>query len=166
MIKREELSNPKSCLSRADDDEMVFVLLARDAAAPDTVEYWAKRRIELGKNKWDDEQIIDAQTCAREMRGEAVRDYDWEAACLHIVMCNVQNCHRCKMIQRHIELTRGAEVHSRDVPRIDGSVLNFHECFYPVGPNTTYSEINLAMDALRVLATQSQERNSDGNSKQ
>lgn len=33
MIKRDEVSNPNSCLNRAKDDEMVFVLLARDEAA-------------------------------------------------------------------------------------------------------------------------------------
>lgn len=35
VIKSEELSNPASCMNRALPDEMTFVLLARDAAAPD-----------------------------------------------------------------------------------------------------------------------------------
>ena len=34
MIKKKELSDPNSCMSKARDDEMTFVLLGRDAAAP------------------------------------------------------------------------------------------------------------------------------------
>jgi len=34
MRKRDELSNHKSCINRAREDEMVFVLLGRDPAAP------------------------------------------------------------------------------------------------------------------------------------
>jgi hypothetical protein len=33
MIKSKELSDPQSCMSRARDDEMTFVLLARDLCA-------------------------------------------------------------------------------------------------------------------------------------
>jgi len=34
MRKSDELKNPKSCMSRAKDDEMTFVLLGRDIVAP------------------------------------------------------------------------------------------------------------------------------------
>lgn len=64
MLKQQEVSNPKSCLSRARDDEYVFVLLARDVAAADTIRYWIQRRIELGKNKADDPQILEAASAA------------------------------------------------------------------------------------------------------
>ena len=64
MIKRDEVSNPNSCLNRAKDDEMVFVLLARDEAAAYAIGQWAKKRIELGKNTPDDAQIVEAMTCA------------------------------------------------------------------------------------------------------
>lgn len=37
MIKSRELSDPNSCMSRAKDDEMTFVLLGRDAAAPQAI---------------------------------------------------------------------------------------------------------------------------------
>ncbi len=67
MIKREELTNPSSCMSRAKDEEMTFVLLERDDAAPSTIRYWISRRISLGKNNPSDPQIIDAEQCAREM---------------------------------------------------------------------------------------------------
>jgi hypothetical protein len=78
MIKREELTNPKSCMSRAKDDEMTFVLLARDEAAPYAIREWAKMRVHLGKNTWEDQQIDEALKCAvimqhsREAKAEAV----------------------------------------------------------------------------------------------
>jgi hypothetical protein len=67
VIKKEELSNPDSCMSRAKDDEMTFVLLARDAAAPSTIRVWCEHRIGLGKNVWNDPQILEALKCADEM---------------------------------------------------------------------------------------------------
>jgi hypothetical protein len=41
MIKCDELSNPKSCINRAADDEPVFVLRAHDPCAPEIVREWA-----------------------------------------------------------------------------------------------------------------------------
>ena len=67
MIKSEELTNPKSCMSRARDDEMTFVLLGRDAAAPVAIRAWCDERIRLGKNTKDDAQIIEAYACATRM---------------------------------------------------------------------------------------------------
>ena len=64
MIKLFELSNPRSCMNRARDEEMTFVLLARDEAAPKTVRDWVQRRIKMGKNKPDDPQILEAIQCA------------------------------------------------------------------------------------------------------
>lgn len=60
MLKRQELTDPKSCMSRAADDEMTFVLLGRDAAAAATVRFWVERRVELGKNLPTDAQIVEA----------------------------------------------------------------------------------------------------------
>ena len=74
MIKREELSNPASCMSRARDDEMTFVLLGRDAAAPAAIRAWVDQRILLGKNKLDDAQIVEALACARKIE----RETDWQ----------------------------------------------------------------------------------------
>ena len=68
MIKREELTNPRSCMSRARDDEMTFVLLGRDAAAPAAIRAWVDERIRLGKNTPEDPQIIEAINCAEQMR--------------------------------------------------------------------------------------------------
>jgi hypothetical protein len=67
VIKREELTNPASCMSRARDDEMVFVLLARDAAAPYAIRSWVQERIRLGKNQPGDPQIEEALSCAARM---------------------------------------------------------------------------------------------------
>jgi len=71
MIKRTELTHPNSCLNRARDDEMVFVLIGRDKAAPAAIREWIKQRIKLGKNKLDDAQIQEAEHCARTMEMEA-----------------------------------------------------------------------------------------------
>lgn len=60
-------SNPASCMSRARDDEMTFVLLGRDVAAPTAIRAWAAERVRLKKNSKDDEQIQEALACALEM---------------------------------------------------------------------------------------------------
>lgn len=64
MIKFHELTNPKSCLNKAQPTEMLFVLLARDPAAPATIRAWADERVKLGKNQPDDRQIREALACA------------------------------------------------------------------------------------------------------
>lgn len=60
MRKGHELSDPNSCLNKAQDDELLFVLLARDASSPVAVRSWVQDRIARGKNKWDDPQILEA----------------------------------------------------------------------------------------------------------
>lgn len=73
MIKSRELNDPNSCMNRAHDTEMTFVLLGRDAAAPYAIRAWARERVGLGKNRWDDPQITEAFECCREMeRAQAV----------------------------------------------------------------------------------------------
>lgn len=72
MKKSEELTNPNSCMSRAADGEMTFVLLAHDVAAPDTIRDWVARRIKLGKNQRGDAQISEAFDCAREMEHQRI----------------------------------------------------------------------------------------------
>ena len=70
MRKSEELARSDSCLNKAKDDEMLFVLLGRDAAAADTVEFWCDKRIELGLNHWSDEQIMEARRWVMTVREE------------------------------------------------------------------------------------------------
>src|SRR5262245_17562937 len=73
MLKRDELSHPSSCLSRARDDEMIFVLLGRDPAAAATIRFWIQERIRLGKNRPSDPQIVGAEECAWAMeRGRTI----------------------------------------------------------------------------------------------
>lgn len=67
MLKMEELKNPQSCMSRAKPEEMTFVLLARDPAAPDAIRHWVHERIRLGKNQPTDPQIQEALGCAKTM---------------------------------------------------------------------------------------------------
>lgn len=70
MRKRDELNNPAGCMFRAFDDEMTFVLLGRDKAAPVAIRAWIVERIRLGKNQTDDAQIIEAENCACIMEAE------------------------------------------------------------------------------------------------
>lgn len=61
MRKAQELSDPSSCMSRAKDDEMTFVLLGRDIAATAAVRTWISERLRLRKNRSDDAQIQEAE---------------------------------------------------------------------------------------------------------
>lgn len=67
MIKIEELNNPNSCINKAKNDEMVFVLLGRDIAAPAAIQEWINQRIFSGKNSSQDEQIKEAYNAKYKM---------------------------------------------------------------------------------------------------
>lgn len=73
MKKCDELSNPKSCLSKARNDERIFVLLERDEAAPAAVEAWATERVRIGKSREDDQEITEAKNWAHEVRRDNPR---------------------------------------------------------------------------------------------
>ncbi len=70
MRKKDELSREHTCMQHAHAEEMVFVLLSRDAAAPVAVRAWVAERLRLGKNVETDAQIVDAIECARVMEAE------------------------------------------------------------------------------------------------
>lgn len=70
MRKRDELTSPKSCLNKAKDDELIFVLLARDVAAPSVIRKWVVERMRLGKNHASDPQIVEALASADAMERE------------------------------------------------------------------------------------------------
>lgn len=74
MRKKHETFDSNSCLNRAKDDEILFVLLGRDKTAPATIRFWCGQRILSGKNKQDDPQIVDALKCARLMETENESD--------------------------------------------------------------------------------------------
>jgi hypothetical protein len=61
MRKRDELTDPRSCLNRARADELLFILLGRDRAAPVAVRAWIEERIRSGKNTRADAQIVEAE---------------------------------------------------------------------------------------------------------
>jgi hypothetical protein len=60
MLKKDELTEPNSCLNKAHDNEMLFVILERDPAAADTVRYWMQKRIELGLDTNDSPKLLTA----------------------------------------------------------------------------------------------------------
>lgn len=64
MLKARELSDPSSCMSRAKSNEMTFVLLGRDIAAPWTIRFWVVLRLLFRKNRYRDPQIVEALACA------------------------------------------------------------------------------------------------------
>ena len=72
MIKRDEIEDTNSCLNKAHDGERLFVLLARDPAAPIAIRAWVAERLRLGKNTREDAQIAEALDCADRMDRERV----------------------------------------------------------------------------------------------
>lgn len=73
MRKKDELSKEHTCMQHAHPNEMVFVLLSRDAAAPVAIRAWVDERLRLGKNTIGDPQIVEALTCAQTMEIEGRR---------------------------------------------------------------------------------------------
>jgi hypothetical protein len=70
MLKKEESALANSCWNRANHNEMVFVLLGRDAAAPVAIRAWAAERIRIGKNIATDTQILEALATADHIEGK------------------------------------------------------------------------------------------------
>ncbi len=60
MLKRDELEIATSCFNKARDNELIFVLLGRDVAAPAAIAEWIKTRILLKKNVVGDRQLSEA----------------------------------------------------------------------------------------------------------
>ena len=70
MLKRDEIEDANSCFNKAHSGERLFVLLARDPAAPVAIRAWIAERIRLGKNAPGDEQIREAFESATFMEFE------------------------------------------------------------------------------------------------
>lgn len=70
MRKERELI--EGCMAKAGPEEMTFVLLGRDPAAPMAILDWVRHRIAIGKNQPDDSQIIEALQCAETMMKERI----------------------------------------------------------------------------------------------
>lgn len=80
MRKRDELSRDTTCMRHAHPNEMVFVLLSRDAAAPVAIRAWVAERLRIGKNVVTDPQIVEALACADTME---VEGRQWVGAATH-----------------------------------------------------------------------------------
>lgn len=76
MQKQHEVTSADSCMGRALDDEMTFVLLARDAAAPVAIRGWIAERIRLGKSRPGDPEVVEAEAiaCTMEQTRHVVRE--------------------------------------------------------------------------------------------
>ena len=70
MRKQFEQNDKTSCLNRALNNEMLFVLRGHDICAPETILDWCARRILRGKNKLEDKQIQEALEAANIMERE------------------------------------------------------------------------------------------------
>lgn len=70
MKKSDEITLSRSCFNRAGIHERIFVLLARDVAAPVAIRAWVEERLRLGKNKLGDPQVLEALNCADLMEQE------------------------------------------------------------------------------------------------
>ena len=70
MRKSQELTDSSSCMSKARDDEMTFVLLGRDPAAPFAILAWRSERLRLGLNTVDDPKMMEALECVSTMEKE------------------------------------------------------------------------------------------------
>jgi len=81
MRKKDELSLEHTCMQHAHPEEMVFVLLGRDPAAPRAIRAWATDRILLGKNAWADTQIVEAMECAATMEREGRKWVEGDSPC-------------------------------------------------------------------------------------
>lgn len=70
MRKTEEMIVENSCWNKAKFNERLFILMSRDEAAPSTIRFWIRQRIELGLNKSGDEKLVEAERCAELMENE------------------------------------------------------------------------------------------------
>lgn len=70
MRKSAEQFDINSCLNRAGDNEMLFVLRGHDVCAPYAIRAWVQMRVTMGKNKWTDPAIQEALDCALLMERE------------------------------------------------------------------------------------------------
>jgi hypothetical protein len=62
--KKDELSDPNSCFNKAGDDDMLFILLGKDHAAPAAVLAWIEERVRIERNLPDDPKLTEARQWA------------------------------------------------------------------------------------------------------
>lgn len=95
MIKKMEKADGRSCWNKAGEDELVFVLLARDPAAPAAIQAWIEERVRLRKNKPGDQQLRDAERAA-----DVMADYSKQVAAGRspCIVCGFHNAQVCQTI--------------------------------------------------------------------
>lgn len=64
MKKMDEIATTNSCLNKAHNDEMIFVLRAKDPAAPIAIRAWIAERMRLGMDDFSGEKLNNAHQCA------------------------------------------------------------------------------------------------------
>lgn len=70
MRKRDEMAEPDSCLNKARNDEILFVLRSDDPAAPATIRAWVELRVAMKMNNRGDAKILSALSDAVAMEVE------------------------------------------------------------------------------------------------
>jgi hypothetical protein len=70
MRKPEEMADPSSCLNKASDEEILFVLRSKDPAMVPAIRAWIAERIRLGKNQRTDAKIVEAEMCIETILAE------------------------------------------------------------------------------------------------
>ena len=68
--KNEEINRSDSRLNQAHDNELIFVIIGRDAAAAEAIFQWCRIRVKLNRNTWEDSQIQEALSLAKQMEIE------------------------------------------------------------------------------------------------
>jgi hypothetical protein len=129
MRKKDELSKKHTCMQSAHPNEMTFVLIGRDAAAPHAIREWVNKRIELGKNQPGDEQIIEALACADTMESEGRK---WVGAATHYPEgMGEERLHReynrlpAGSVRHRQDRTAAVTPHDREeIVRLDGELSN------------------------------------------
>lgn len=64
MLKAKELATPTSCLNKAEHDEPIFVLRAKDPIAAQTVRLWATM---ASSSHHEESKIVEAMELAKAM---------------------------------------------------------------------------------------------------
>jgi hypothetical protein len=70
MKRSDEILDTRSCWNKAERDELIFILLGRDVATPNTIRAWVIERLRLGRNKPEDDQISEALGLATRIEKE------------------------------------------------------------------------------------------------
>ena len=73
MRKQQEIENPESCLNRAEDDEPLFVIRAKDKVSASAVRTWAEWAQMTGVH--EPEKIQEARDIAEDMENWRRENY-------------------------------------------------------------------------------------------